>query len=478
MFRPRLPVVFCVFLISAVAAAQSLCSSGTTSDKMICLIPQVFGPNGLILPAGPSEFQNNFAGNSLVPLNSAIAKQSVLVPLASPSSGITFSWDSATKTFVSSTDSFGPIYAERAETIGRHRVLVGSTYQYLHFDSLDGVNLKDLPEVFTQPDNTQGAPTGQTCSAAIDGLNNGNCAYIRDVVKVDNRIDLKVHQFVTFVTFGLTNRIDVSLAVPITNVRLGITSVANIADISTTGVHAFDNRDGCPPPGPVANCLNQQFSSARISSGIGDMSLRVKGTAWKGERASLTLGAEVRFPTGDALNFLGSGAAGVKPFVVWSYKARLSPHVNVGYEANGSSKIAGDIATGSKDKLPSQFTYAIGADVWLTKRITFAADYVGQQAFQAQRLKRTTFTELGACTPNAEDPFNPTCPVGDDPRNVGNQDANLSQATGSFNISNFSVGSRLRPFSNLLITGNVLVKLNSGGLRANVVPLIGVSYTF
>jgi len=208
------------------------------------------------------------------------------------------------------------------------------------------------------------------------------------------------------------------------------------------------------------------------------MSLRVKGTAWKGERASLTLGAEVRFPTGDALNFLGSGAAGVKPFVVWSYKARLSPHVNVGYEANGSSKIAGDIATGSKDKLPSQFTYAIGADVWLTKRITFAADYVGQQAFQAQRLKRTTFTELGACTPNAEDPFNPTCPVGDDPRNVGNQDANLSQATGSFNISNFSVGSRLRPFSNLLITGNVLVKLNSGGLRANVVPLIGVSYTF
>jgi hypothetical protein len=33
---------------------------------------------------------------------------------------------------------------------------------------------------------------------------------------------------------------------------------------------------------------------------------------------------------------------GVKPFGVFSYKARVSPHAKVGYEINGDSKLAGD----------------------------------------------------------------------------------------------------------------------------------------
>src|SRR5207245_9843907 len=138
------------------------------------------------------------------PLNSAIARQSVLLPLASPSSGITFSWDPASRTFVSSTDSLGPIFSERAETIGKNRVFVGFDYQYLKFASLDNVSLKSLPEVFTQPD-TFDAPSGQTCSASVNGFNIGPCAYIRDVVKVNNRIDLKIHHFITYVTFVPTD---------------------------------------------------------------------------------------------------------------------------------------------------------------------------------------------------------------------------------------------------------------------------------
>jgi len=478
MFKPALlTAFFCCGLTAIGANAQNLCPAGVQSDKLICLIPQVFGPNGLVLPAGPSQFQNDFASNSLVPLNSAIARQSVLVPLASPSSGITFSWDPATNTFASSTDSLGPIFAERAETVGKYRMFIGFDYQYLKFDSLDGTKLKSLPEVFTQPDNTFNAPAGQTCSASANGFNTGPCAYIRDVVKVNNSIDLKIHQFITFVTFGLTNRIDVSLAVPITNVRMGIVSDATIVDVSTTGVHAFDNRTGCPTSSS-GNCLNQQFPGARTASGIGDLTLRVKGTAWKGKRAALAVGVDVRAPTGDSLNFLGAGAAGVKPFVVWSYRSRFSPHFNAGFEVNGNSKIAGDIATGSKERLPSQFTYVVGTDVWISKRVTAAFDLVGQQVFQAQRLSPKDFFELGACTPNQNDPLNPTCPFGTGPDNVGNRDANLAQATGTFNVSNISLGSKLRPFSNLLITANVLIKVNDGGLRAKVAPLVGVSYTF
>jgi hypothetical protein len=457
--------------------AQSICPAGVVSDKLICAIPQAFGPNGLVLPAS-SAFQNSFANNSLAPLNSAIARQSVLLPLASPSSGITFTEDPVSKLPVPSTDSLGPIFAERADTIGKHQLFVGFDYQYLKFDSLDNFSLKNLPEVFTQADNTLFAPPGQTCSNSPDGINTGKCAYIRDVVKVNNRIDLKIHQFITFITFGITKNIDVSLAVPITDVRLGIVSDATIVDVSTTGVHAFDTQPGCDP---TKNCLHKQFPSFRTASGIGDMTIRIKGMAWRSERSAVAIGLDVRAPTGDSLNFLGAGAAGVKPFVVWSRRARFSPHVNAGFEVNGSSRIAGDISTGSKERLPSQFTYTAGTDVWLNKRVTVAFDLVGQEVFQARRLIRKDITELAPCTPNQDnppDPLNPTCPVGSGPANQGSTDPNLSQTTGTFNVSNFSVGAKLRPSSNLVITANVLVKINDGGLRAKSVPLVAASYTF
>ncbi len=474
--------LFCAVLSGTTASAQNLCPLGTPSDKLVCLIPQVFGVNGLVLDTLQArQFRNDFLSSNLTPLNSEIARQSALLPLASPSSGITFSWVSAAKAFTPSTDSFGPILGERAETIGKYRVFLGFTYQYFKFDSLDGVNLKKLPAVFPQPDNTFNAPTGVAACSATPATppdspaNFGPCGYIRDVITVNTRLDLKIHQFTTFVTFGLTNRIDVSLVIPIENVRMGVFSSTTIVNNSNGLFHTFPIQNGIcgdSNSNPPQLCLNHLFSSVGSSSGISDITLRVKGTAWKGERAALALGVDVRLPTGDGLNLLGSGAAGVKPFVVWSYRFRISPHVFVGYGANGSSLIAGDISTGKKERLPGQLTYSGGADVWLTKWFTGAFDLVGQQVFQARRTSVTTFKELGACldTTGKCDPAKGFAPA--------NMDQNLSQSTGTFNITNASVGLKMRPFARLLMTANVLIKLNDGGLRARVVPLAGVSYTF
>ncbi len=477
-----LSTLFCAFLTCATASAQDLCPVGTPSDKLVCVIPGVFGVNGLsgalAVSGHQGHFQNSFL-RSLTPLNSTVASQSSLVPLASPSSGITFAWDPAAKVFTQSTDSFGPILGERAETIGKYRVFLGFSYQYFKFDRLDGLDLKkDFPAVFTHQDDTVDVP-GRTCSINPPDTpsNTGACGFVRDVIKTNDRFELKIHQFTTFVTFGLTNRIDVSMAVPIENVRMGVFASATIVNNSLSLLHQFPSRPGCPAP-----CFNSPpFSNVGTASGIGDLTLRVKGTAWKGERAALALGVDVRVPTGDELNFLGAGAAGVRPFVVWSYRSRISPHVFVGYEANGSSKIAGDISMGKKERLPGQLTYSGGADVWLTKWFTAAFDLVGQQVFQARRVSVTTFTELGAC----KDGFCGVCPVPLPPGtscslnfNVANKDDNLSQMAGSYNITNASVGVKIRPFGRLLVTGNVLLKLNDGGLRANFVPLVGVSYTF
>ncbi len=486
MFRPSLLIVFSVACIPAIANAQGLCPTDATGAKLICLIPQIYDAKGgvpveVTSQAGApvtNNFQDATGGlvGSLRPLNSSIARQAAILPLASPSSGITFAWSAAAKAPVPSTDSYGPILGERADTIGKYRVSLGFSYQFFQFQDLDGVTLKNLPSVLLQNDDTVSVP-GRTCS--ITGDNQTQCALIRDVVKADNRVDLRVHQFTTFITLGITDRIDFSVAIPIENVRMRMSSnttlVNNMDSTGTVFAHTFPFRPGCgdfstTPPTP---CASESFSNTGAASGIGDLTLRVKGTASKGERSGLALGVDVRVPTGDSLNFLGAGAVGVRPFVVWSYRSRISPHASVGYEVNGSSKIAGDILTGTKDKLPSQLTYTGGADVWITKRLTAAFDFIGQQVFQAQRISPATVIEPAACA----DTINPgQCASGD--FLMPKVDPAVAPTTGTYNVTHASLGAKFRPISNLLITGNVLIQLNNGGLGAKTIPLVGVSYTF
>jgi Putative MetA-pathway of phenol degradation len=480
MLRPSLLVVLHVALLSVLASAQSLCPNGVSSKRLICLIPQVYGPNGLSVqnPNQQGDFGVNFLTSSLSSLQSSIARQSALLPLASPSSGITFSWDAAAKGFVASTDSYGPILGERAETIGKYRVFLGFDYQYFNFSTLDGIGMTKLPVVLPQNDFTLQDGTVCTLNGTID-QQTGQCGFIRDVITTRNRIDLKIHQFTTFITVGVTDRLDVSVAIPIENVRLGMTSTATVShnDSDSRFAHAFAPGPDCPNSPPDI-CLVHTFSNPGTASGIGDITLRVKGSAWKGEHAALAIGVDVRAPTGDSLDYLGAGAAGVKPFVIWSYRSRVSPHAFVGYDINGSSRIAGDISTGSKERLPGDLTYSGGVDFWLTKRLTVAADMVGQQMFQAQRTSRSTFTEPGQCQDNPATLVQCDPNFGPPPFLPPKHDDNLTPSTDTFNITNLSVGVKLKPFSTLLVTGNVLIRLNDGGLRSKFVPLVGMSYTF
>jgi hypothetical protein len=59
-----------------------------------------------------------------------------------------------------------------------------------------------------------------------------------------------------------------------------------------------------------------------------------------------------------------------------------------------------------------------------------------------------------------------------------NPDQDLVPYTRSYNITNAALGIKVKPVGNLLITANVTLKLNDGGLRAKAVPLVAASYTF
>jgi hypothetical protein len=48
----------------------------------------------------------------------------------------------------------------------------------------------------------------------------------------------------------------------------------------------------------------------------------------------------------------------------------------------------------------------------------------------------------------------------------------------SYEVDNLSLGLKVNPVGHLLVSLNTLVKLNNGGVRARVVPLVGLSYSF
>jgi hypothetical protein len=488
-----------------------------SSGKLICAIPEVYGINGLQQKIGPLQggaappggtgtghlgghFEADFI-NSLAPLNAAVGSQLTLLPLGSPGAGLVYVYDPNLKTFTASTEDLGPILTERANTTGRHKVRVGFSYQRFSFGTLDGTSIHSLPATFTHVDDANpmektgngvsvqpvGGPIVNcsiTSPSPSGDSNSGLCGFVRDRIDTMTNINLTLNQYTATATFGLTNRIDVSLALPIINVGMDVSSVATIVNNSNTDDHVFKQDPSCS----TTPCRQRTFSTSSGASGIGDIVLRAKGVVWSGERAAVAVGADLRLPTGDEQNFLGSGTVGFTPFAVFSYAARVSPHANVGYQVNGDSVLAGNInppdstktpATPSsftKGHLPNQFLYSGGADVVIVKtRLAGTFDLIGQRVFNATRAIATTKSFLGPCAPAGLVPGDSGY-CAQAPSEVPR--STLTTPTGSFNITNASLGAKVRITDKLVIFGNALIKLDSGGLRARVVPLVGGSFSF
>src|SRR5918994_994025 len=131
-------VVVAFFFSTATAAAQDRPATLST------LFEDIFGPRGLVVASEDvqldgtnhaahfnSAFQSDFR---LV--NIALTSQLAAIPLPSPASGFTYRFDPSTGTFQRSTRSFGPILADRGETIGKGRTAFGFSYQFFSFDHL------------------------------------------------------------------------------------------------------------------------------------------------------------------------------------------------------------------------------------------------------------------------------------------------------------------------------------------------------
>ncbi len=419
----------CVLLLALPAAAQS----GSQNRKLALIIPNLYGNQGLTLnnPTHFAHFDSDFQAN-FVPFNTALASQLTSLPIPSPASGFTYTFDKSLGVYTRSAQSLGPILAERAETIGKGKFYFGFSYQRFRLDTIDGIDLHDVPTLFQHVPN----PTTPE--------------FAQDVITANNLLDVHIGQLTSSFTYGLSNRLDVSVALPFVSADLAVVSNTTIQRIGTAGdptIHNF---------GTSGDGSKAQFSGSGSASGMGDAIVRLKGTVLRSEKAGLALGVDFRAPTGDEYNFLGSGTVGVKSFAAASYRAgNLSPHVNAAYLWNGSSVLAGDLQTGRKQRLPAQFSYAVGADMGLNKQFTLAFDVLGQEIIHTQRIVKSDFIAANRVAY---------------PR--------ISCARDTLSEANAAAGFKVNAVDNLIVSFSMLFRLNDQGLRARVAPLIGLSYTF
>lgn len=441
----RCVIVLCGCLLSSTPAlAQSL--TVTHPPTLATLFQDIYGPNGLVLSSDDvlldgtthaAHFNSSFQSDFRL-MNIALTSQLASVPLPSPASGFTYKFDAATGTFVRSTRSFGPILSDRGETIGRGRIAFGANTQFFSFDHLDGTRLSDVPAVFRH-DDYQTTP-GRS-----------------DVISTDNTIVANVTQTTFALTYGITDRVEVSAAVPLVRTYLSLLSNATIQRLGTgtdLGVHYFYDPTALDNHG-----TSHQFYAQGSASGVGDVVLRAKATALREGNRSLAAGVDVRVPSGDEENLLGSGALGVRPFAAFSTAfGPLSPHVNVSYQWNGKSVLAGDVTSGTKGDMPDQLQIAGGTEAIMNPHVTLVLDVLAQRVLDSPRLQTFPFTATG--------PFGSAAL-----EDLTFVNENFWAATGS-------VGLKANLAARLLINVNLRFALNHAGLTDRLTPLIGMEWAF
>ena len=442
-----------LLLASLFVIAASTSRAQTLRDRISDLF--IFGPGQQPLFLAGSGDPNNPAslqahGSHFIPASSA--ENSALIafltdalgtsigsiPIGSTSGGETFRFEAGAPVLVST--SSGPIFAERAQTLGRGHLLAGISRTGFRFATLRGVDMSDINLVFTHQNvNFPGCSQqfGADCAKyGVPRLEN-------DAMDFHLSMDLDVRVTSLYMTYGVGSRFDFGVVVPIVQSEFRGESDAQIRPFGAPGDSAFHYFAGTPT-NPVLTAHRESLGSA---AGLGDVALRLKLNFRDAPEGSFAMLVDGRFPTGSKEDLLGSGKFSGRTLIIFNSKiGDFSPHLNAGflYHAN---KQQNNAVLGT-----------VGFDQRLSDVFTLAADLVTELQVGDSKLPLPGIVTY-------EVPFlrtlNPT---------------NIPEIRDD--IVNGSFGFKLAPARKTTIVLNTLFPLNRGGLRPNLVYTAGIEYTF
>lgn len=382
----------------------------------------------------PSANESN--GTLISFLQNAIATNVSNIPLGATSSGFTFRLVGGQ--LQATSTSPGPIFAERAQTLGRGRVLVAANVSAFSFKSLRGVEMDNLRLNFTHVNADFAgcdAQFGDDCTkVGVPQLEN-------DVIELALDLDMQVTAVSFLLTFGIHDRVDIGVGIPVLFNSFRGTSVAQVVPFGgPTASHFFGGTETNP------ELSASQFAEGS-ASGIGDIAARVKINLSESGNTGFAVLADARFATGSTSDFLGAGDAALRAMgIVSSTFGNFSPHANVGYfYRNGDLQNDVVLAT-------------VGFDHLLASWVTLAVDFISE--LQVGESKLLIPDELVIEAPFRRVIEATTIPVARD------------------DILNGSFGFKFITQAGLTIVTNSIWPFNSGGVRPDVMWTAGLEYNF
>jgi hypothetical protein len=442
-----------------VLAGLMLFAAPAAPSDLADLIPNLFDQEIFLKPPGPGQFDHSThfldqsgrlqaTGSAL---NSALVSELSTFPLPSTSGGFTYSYDPAVGSFTRTSDSFGPLFTERAYTIGKHKWNAGISYLTTSYDKIDDLDLGGGDLVF----HLLHGDTNQDATRT-------NFFFEGDLIGADTSIDLETYTSTVFFTYGITDRFDVAVAAPFVNVDLDASATLTILPLATSHeavpLHVFDD-----------NTLTRVFSDSGTASGIGDMLVRAKYRVTGEHERGIAVAVDLRLPTGNENDLLGTGATQAKLFAIGSTSwGSFSPHLNLGYTfSSGGGDVTGDI--------PDEYNYSLGLDWAVHPKVTLEADFVGRTLRDVLRLESRQ-TDFAFCATKSTAPGPPLCAPGG---TAVAQLAELNSNHGDLDVWLGAAGLRFNPWKNLLISANALFSLGDEGLQIDgVTPVASVEYSF
>jgi hypothetical protein len=346
------------------------------------------------------------------------------LPVISSSAGFTYRYNAATEVFERTSQTLGPLFLERPDTLGQGKFNVSVSFQYVEFNTFDGTDLTDLQNddpIVIRTFDASGTPIGRRGERL--------------------RYSLRLQNYIHAVsgTYGITDDLDVNLLVPIvvTEMRIGV-HAQEVATAGLTGPFS-------PSAGPER--VGRDDGDA---VGVGDILLRAKYQLPRAEAFRSAVGLQLRLPSGQSEDFQGTGDFEMSPFatisgVVWD---RVEPHANLAFDVN------------TMDVSRSAVRYAVGVDVDVTPIFNVNIGYLGRSEFDDSADESDTERQHLRGGTIVREPL-------------------LGLDFDRKDTSDLTFGFRVVVWRNLMMFANGIYALNDSGLRNDtVIPAGGVEGTF
>lgn len=383
-----------------------------------------FGSGGLALDVksvNPNLTRNAspFSSSTLTTLGLVIQQfvpRAADFPAISTVPGLTFRYNAEVELFERSSTSLGPVFVEQAQTIGQGKLEGGFSYLFIDFDELNGSTLDRIGFAAQhRPDSILG---NNTISLSF------------------NKFTLQSHVMSLFATYGITDRWDVNILLPVVYTHWSMRSRARINNESGP-VYFFDNG--------LQN-TERTFSAADDKVGVGDLFLRTKYHLLYADGFNLASGFALRVPTGKEENFQGIGDTTLTTFFTLSQEySRFHAHASAGVEYN------------LDDSDRSRVRYAGGFAFQVVEQLALLVDVIGSSSLKTDRISVNVPEFNNSPLPSSYTRVS-------QPLNV--------------DIVDLAIGFKIHPVKSVVGFFTVLLPLNDEGLRSSLIPAVGLEFNF